>query len=69
MGDVSASRGRFVCFPDLVGARVVVDGGAPRVDEGDELILHVELLHPRESQRLNASMIPKNPSKPRAKNA
>ena len=66
---MSASSRRFVCFPDLVGARVVVDGGAPRVDEGDEFILHVELLHPQESQKLNTSMIPKNQSQPRAKNA
>ena len=48
---------------------VVVDvGGAPGVGEGDELDLPVELLHPRESQKLNTSMIPKNPSQPRVKN-
>ena len=43
----------------LVGAWVVDDGDAPRVDEGDLLVLHVELLHPRESRKLNASMIPR----------
>ena len=39
---------------------VVVDvGGAPGVGEGDEHDLHVELLHPRGSQKLNASITPK----------
>ena len=40
---------------------VVVDvGGAPGVGEGDELDLHVELLHPRESQKLNTSISTEN---------
>ena len=40
---------------------VVVDvEGAPGVGEGDELDLHVELLHPRESQELNASINTEN---------
>ena len=39
---------------------VVVDvEGAPGVGEGDELDLHVELLHPRGSQKLNASITPR----------
>ena len=41
---------------------MVVDEGAPEdFDEGhvEDLDLHAELLHPRESQKLNASMIPR----------
>ena len=37
---------------------VVVDEGAPRVDAAGELVLHDDILHPRESHKLNASMIP-----------
>ena len=48
--------------PPLTKGVVDVDEGTPRVDEVDELVLHVELLHPRESQKLNTSMIPKNPT-------
>ena len=38
---------------------VVDDGGAPGVDAGEQLVFHVGLLHPRESRKLNASMIPR----------
>ena len=34
--------------------------GATGVDEDDKLVLHVELLQPRESQKLNASINTEN---------
>ena len=55
----SASSSGMLGSASLIGARVVDDGDAPRVDEGDMLLLHVELLHPRERQKLNTSMIPR----------
>ena len=42
----SASSSGMLGSASLIGARVVDDGDAPRVDEGDMLLPHVELLHP-----------------------